>query len=338
MLFLPLTKPQRCHRFTVFALYSLFFLLCFKQISAAATNCKTVTVDQSGRGDFSTIQSAINSVPSKNGFWYCINVNPGTYREKVKIPNDKPFIMLKGSGQTKTKVVWNEPYLPAPTFTSLADNIIVSSMSFVNTYNGPNSKNPRAPAVAAMVNGDKTFFFQCGFSGVQDTLCDANGRHYFKECYIEGAVDFIFGNGQTIYEDCSIRYLGEMLPPGLAGYITAQARTSPAESNGFVFKNCNVYGKGTTYLGRPWRDFSRVLFYNCKLSNVVHPSGWQPWRRVGKEQNLSFSEYKNYGAGADTSKRVKWMKKLDPQTVDKLTSMSFIDSDGWLQSMPVKYI
>ncbi|KAK8489669.1 hypothetical protein V6N13_028022 [Hibiscus sabdariffa] len=296
-----------------------------------------MTVDQSGRGDFSTIQSAINSVPPNNELWYCINVNPGTYSEKVKIPSDKPFIMLKGFGQTKTKVVWNEPYLQAPTFSSFADNIIVDSMSFVNTYNGPNSKNPRAPAVAAMVNGDKTFFFQCGFSGVQDTFFDANGRHYFKECYIEGAVDFIFGNGQTIYEDCSIRYLGEMLPPGLAGFITAQSRSSPSESSGFVFKNCNIYGKRTTYLGRPWRDFSRVLFYNCKFSEVVHPNGWHPWRRVGKEQNLYFSEYRNYGPGADSSKRVKWMRKLDPQTVVKLTSMSFINSDGWLQSLPVKY-
>ncbi|KAE8722560.1 putative pectinesterase 55 [Hibiscus syriacus] len=306
-------------------------LLSFDQISA---KCKTVTVDQSGRGDFSTIQSAINSVPSNNEFWYCINVRPGTYREKVKIPDDKPYIVLKGSGQRKTMVVWNEPYLQSPTFSSSADNTIVKSMSFVNSYNGPNSKNSRVPAVAAMVDGDKSFFFRCGFSGVQDTLWDANGRHYFKKCHIEGAVDFIFGNAQSLYEDCSIRFLGEMLEPGLAGFITAQGRNNPYESNGFVFKNCDIYGKGTTFLGRPWRDFSRVLFYNCKFSDVVHPSGWDAWNCVGKEEHLTFAEYKNYGPGADTSKRVKWVKKLDAGTVVKLTSMSFVDDDGWFQSMP----
>ncbi|GMI71806.1 hypothetical protein like AT3G24130 [Hibiscus trionum] len=321
----------------IYCFFTLFiaFLLCFEQISAASAQCKTVTVDQSGRGDFSTIQSAINSVPSKNGFWYCINVNPGTYREKLKIPRDKPFIVLKGSGQTKTKVVWNEPYLDNATFTSLADNIIVESMSFVNIYNGPRSNNPRVPALAAMVNGDKSFFYQCGFSGVQDTLWDATGRHYFKECYIEGAVDFIFGRGQTIYEGCTIRYLGEMLPPQFVGFITAQGRDNPSDPNGFVFKNCNIYGKGATYLGRPWREYSRVLFYNCNFSKVVYPLGWQAWKSVGKEQTLSFSEYKNYGAGADTSKRVKWVKKLDPHTVGMLTSMSYINSDGWLQSFPL---
>ncbi|XP_039050773.1 probable pectinesterase 29 isoform X2 [Hibiscus syriacus] len=299
------------------------FLLSLDQISA---KCKTVTVDQSGHGDFSTIQSAINSVPSNNEFW-----------EKVKIPYDKPYIILKGSGQRKTIVVWNEPYLQSPTFSSLADNIIVKSMSFVNSYNGPNSKNSRVPAVSAMVNGDKSFFYRCGFSSVQDTLWDATGRHYFKECHIEGAVDFIFGNGQSIYEDCSIHFLGEMLEPGLAGFITAQGRNNPYESNGFVFKNCDIYGKGTTFLGRPWRDFSRVLFYNCKFSDIIHPSGWDAWNYVGKEEHLTFAEYNNYGPGADTSKRVKWVKKLDAPTVAKLTSMSFVDTDGWFQSMPARY-
>ncbi|KAE8698069.1 Ribosomal protein L13 family protein isoform 1 [Hibiscus syriacus] len=265
--------------------------------------CKTVRVDQSGHADFSTIQSAIDSVPSNNADWYCINVNPGTYREKVQIPRDKPFILLKGSGQIKTMVVWNEPYLHDATFSSFADNIIVTSLSFINSYWGPERRHAKAPAVAAMVNGDKSFFFRCGFSGVQDTLFDSIGRHYFKECYIRGAVDFIFGNGQSIYEDCSIHYLG--------GDVAAGA--------------C-----------RAWRDFSRVLFYNCNFSNVVYPLGWNAWRRVGKEQQFTFAEHKNFGPGADTSKRVKWMKNLDPQTVAKLTSMSFIDSDGWRQSMPLQ--
>ncbi|KAE8728068.1 putative pectinesterase 29 [Hibiscus syriacus] len=265
--------------------------------------CKTVTVDQFGHGDFSTIQSAINSVPSNNVQW-----------EKVNIPRDKPFILLKGSGQRKTMVVWNEAYLHNATFSSFADNIAVTSMSFINSYWDPKSEHTKAPAVAALVNGDKSFFFRCGFSSVQDTLFDSIGRHYFKECYIEGAVDFIFGNGQSIYEGCSIRYLGEMLPPGLAGFITAQARNGPNEPTGFVFKHCIIYGKGTTYLGRALRDFSRVLFYDCNFSDVVDSLGWNAWRRVGKEQQFTFAEYKNFGPGADTSQRVKWMKNLDPQT------------------------
>ncbi|TYH55448.1 hypothetical protein ES332_D09G235900v1 [Gossypium tomentosum] len=311
-------------------------LLCFQHRPAEA-QCKTLFVDQKGRGNYSKIQSAINSIPSNNLYWFCITVSAGTYREKVNIPYDKPYIILKGAGKRKTMVVWNEPYLVSPTFSSSADNIVVQSISFVNSYNSPSSKNPRVPAVAAMLSGDKCVFHKCGFSSVQDTLWDAAGRHYFKDCVIEGAVDFIFGNAQSLYEGSSIRFLGELLEPGIAGFITAQGRENPNDPNGFVFKNCNVYGKGTTYLGRPWRGFSRVLFYNCQFSNIIHPSGWDSWNFVGKEQLITYAEHGNNGPGSDTSKRVKWEKKLDDGTVSKFTSMSYINSDGWLQTMPTKY-
>lgn len=69
-----------------------------------------------------------------------------------------------------------------------------------NSYNNPVNGNPRAPAVAAMVTGDNVYFYRVGFFGVQDTLWDDWGRHYFRKCTIQGAVDFIFGNGQSIYE------------------------------------------------------------------------------------------------------------------------------------------
>ncbi|XP_022761912.1 probable pectinesterase 29 [Durio zibethinus] len=325
--------------FLIHCFYCLFIalLLSFQQVSAAGGGCKTLLVDQSGHGNFSTIQSAINYIPSNNAKWFCIYMTAGIYREKVKIPYDKPFIILKGAGKGKTFVVWDDhqSLVQSPTFSSLADNIVVKGMSFVNSYNSPNSKNPRAPAVAAMIGGDKSFFYKCGFSSVQDSLWDDQGRHYFKHCTIEGAVDFIFGNGQSIYEGCAIHFLGEELEPGLAGFITAQGRTNPVDANGFVFKNCNVFGSGTTFLGRPWRGFSRVLFYNCQFSDIIHPSGWQAWNFVGHEDRLTFAEYGNHGPGSDTSRRVSWEKKLNVETVKHLTSMSFIDTDGWLQNLPV---
>ncbi|XVE81374.1 hypothetical protein DITRI_Ditri15bG0058400 [Diplodiscus trichospermus] len=315
---------------------NIAFLLIFR-LGSAAAGCRKLVVDQSGHGNFSTIQSAIDFIPSNNQNWFCIYVEAGTYREKVKIPYDKPFILLKGAGKRKTFVVWDDhdSLQQTPTFSTSADNLAAKCMSFVNSYNSPNSKNPRAPAVAAMISGDKCFFYKCGFSSVQDTLWDDQGRHYFKRCTIEGAVDFIFGNGQSIYEDCALRFLGEELVAGLAGFITAQARTNPFDANAFVFKNCNVFGSGTTFLGRPWRGYSRVLFYNCKFSDIIHPSGWDAWNYVGHENQLTFAEYGNYGPGSDTSRRVSWVKKLDVKTVEKMISISFIDNEGWLQSQPV---
>ncbi|XVF29141.1 hypothetical protein REPUB_Repub15cG0094000 [Reevesia pubescens] len=326
-------KPFLTHSF-----YCIFIavILSFQQ-GPAEGGWKTLLVDQSGHANFSTIQQAINFIPSNNENWFRIHVKAGTYREKVKIPNDKPYIILKGDGKRKTFVVWDEhqSLVQTPTFSSLADNIVVKGISFVNSYNGPNSKNPRKPAVAAMISGDKTFFYKCRFSSVQDTLWDDQGRHYFKDCTIEGAVDFIFGDGQSLYEDCTIRFLGEELESDLAGFITAQGRSNPYDSNGFVFKNCNVVGSGTTFLGRPWRGYSRVVFYNCHFSDIIQPSGWQAWNYAGHEKQLTFAEYGNHGPGADTSRRVKWEKKLNIETVEQLTSMSFVDTDGWLQKLPV---
>lgn len=134
-----------------------------------------------------------------------------------------------------------------------------------------------------MVYGDKTTFYRCGFVGVQDTLWDVQGRHYFHRCSISGAVDFIFGSGQSMYEGCSIQYLGGEIDANTGGYITAQGRDNPKESNGFVFKNCLVHGKGTAYLGRPWRSYARVFFYNSSFSNVVHPQGWDAWQMSNQQ-------------------------------------------------------
>ena len=95
-------------------------------------------------------------------------------------------------------------------------------------------------------------------------------------------------NNSAIYlfnfsQRCAISVIGASLDPGFHGFITAQGRTNPNDANGFVFKNCNVFGSGKTYLGRPWRGYARVLFYNTSMSNVILPSGWDPWNFVGHE-------------------------------------------------------
>ncbi|CAI0380324.1 unnamed protein product, partial [Linum tenue] len=162
-----------------------------------------------------------------------------------------------------------------------------------NSYNyGGSSENELLPAVAAEVSGDKTSFYGCGFSGVQDTLWDNAGRHYFKRCTIEGAVDFIFGNAQSI-----------------------------------------VSGVGLSYLGRPWRPYARVLFFKSNFSQVVDPRGWDPWN-LSDQKGVIYAEYGNFGPGADTSNRVSWEKKLSVDVWEKMTSMSFINEDGWLQRQP----
>ncbi|KAI7991385.1 putative pectinesterase 29 [Camellia lanceoleosa] len=309
-----------CGRFLC-AFFALFFISfgsansqVFRRFSTAQSMATypTIYVDQSGHGNFSTIQSAIDSIPSNNGNWICVSVRAGEYREQVRIPMDKSYIYIKGDGKRKTSIIWGShgSIATSPTFISQADNTIVKSISFR----------------------------VCGFYGFQDTLWDVQGKHYFKLCTIEGAVDFIFGSGQSIYERCTISVIARALD-GLAGFITAQGRSTPEETNGFVFKDCSVIGTGLTYLGRPWREYARVIFYNSYLSDVVLPLGWNAWGNfAGREYQLTFAEHDCYGVGSNTSNRVKWEANLSQDTLLWLTNIKFIDDDGWISRQPVNML
>ncbi|KAM3199486.1 putative pectinesterase 29 [Capsicum annuum] len=301
----------------------------------------TVYVDQSGHGNFATIQSAIDSVPQNNQNWICIIIKAGQYREQVKIPRENPYIYLKGEEFGKIIVTWDahDTIATDATFTTEADNTIVESITFINSYNYPpkSNNNPRVVAVAAMISGDKSVFYNCKFLGLQDTLWDVEGRHYFKLCTMEGAVDFIFGNGQSIYEGCLISVNADALD-GSLGYITAQGRSNPNDKSGFVFKNCDVNGNGQTFLGRPWRDYARVIFYDCNMSSVTTPQGWDAGKFVGKEKQLTFVEENCKGMGSNNSKRVPWKAKLSQQELQQLTSLSFIDDEGWITKQPLNKV
>ncbi|KZV45383.1 Pectinesterase [Dorcoceras hygrometricum] len=303
---------------------------------------RTIYVDASSHSRFTTIQAAIDSVPTNNNDWVLISIKAGIYNERVVIPPDKPFIHMNGEGMGRTSVVWgaHEYMLNTSTFASMADNIVVSGITFVNSYNYPpnKNKNPVKPAVAAMISGDKSAYYKCSFLGYQDTLLDDQGRHYFKRCKIEGSIDFIFGSGQSIYEQCVISVNGGVVSPDSISYIAANARSSENDSSGFVFKRCNVTGAGTAYLGRAWKAYSRVIYSNSFLSDNVIPQGWDAWDFVGQENQLTFAEYGCNGSGSDKSYRVKWEKNLSPMEFLAFTSNAYIDTDGWIQKLPLNVL
>ncbi|KAI3922955.1 hypothetical protein MKW98_007086 [Papaver atlanticum] len=205
-----------------------------------------------------------------------------------------------------------------------------------NTYNHPLdstvNENPRKQVAAAQIRGNRNSFYECGFYGLQDTLWDVSGLHYFKSCFIEGAVDFIFGSAQSIYEDCDISVISEGLSVMkkddaeefvVVGFITARGRDSPENPSAFVFKECRVFGTGKVYLGRAWRNHSTVLFYRSKLSDVVVPEGWDSWNYAGQEDKIMYAEHRCFGQGSDNQ-----------AMVDKLTSITFIDKEGWIKEQP----
>ncbi|PKI32033.1 hypothetical protein CRG98_047596 [Punica granatum] len=248
-----------------------------------------INVDQNGGGDFKTVQDAIDSVPSNNNQWIKISINPGTYMEMVEIPRDKPCIFLDGMGKDITTITYdghNRTDISA-TFTSWPDNVVVRGITFKNSYNRYWTLQEEfrvTQAVAARIYGDKSLFYGCGFLGVEDTLWDVKGRHYYKSCYIEGAVDFIFGNGQSYFKDCSMNATVGMPPYYLRrGYVTAQGRQSASDPGGFIFDGGVLYGNGGVCLGRAYGPYSRVIFIGTCLEASICSRGWDAWRLHGKE-------------------------------------------------------
>ncbi|KAK4263279.1 hypothetical protein QN277_028718 [Acacia crassicarpa] len=194
----------------------------------------------------------------------------------------------------------------------------------------------RAPALAARIYGDKSAFFDCGFLGFQDTLWDVQGRHYYKNCYIQGAMDFIFGSGQSYFENCLINVtLTTSKARVRHGYITAQGRSSKDETSGFVFRGGKVVGSGPVFLGRAYGPYSRVIFHGTFLDSVISPQGWDDWHHTKNVGHLMYAEVDCIGQGANRKKRVPWETNLSPAQLNQFSKSSFIDQDHWLAKIPL---
>ncbi|XP_058098720.1 probable pectinesterase 53 [Magnolia sinica] len=310
----------------------------FKKAKNKHKPCLTITVAKHhGAGDFESIQKAIDSVPDLNHCRVVISIHSGTYKEKVDIPATKPYISLLGAGAGKTVIQWGDTAdrigrngKPLGTFASAtiavnAPYFIAKNITFKNTAPLPPSGALGKQAVALRISADTAAFVGCKFHGAQDTLYDHKGRHYFKECYIEGSIDFIFGDGHSLYESCHLHAITNTY-----GALTAQKRESLLEETGFSFTNCKVTGSGALYLGRAWGTFSRVVFAYTYMDKIITPKGWYNWGDRNREMTVFYGQYKCSGPGADYEGRVSWSRELTPQEAKPFISLGFIDGHEWL--------
>ncbi|KAL1212764.1 putative pectinesterase 52 [Cardamine amara subsp. amara] len=324
---------------------------CIRSLKALDQTCgnkvvNTIVVDKTGLGKFRTVQAAIDSVDELNSQWIKIKVKQGVYVEKVIIPLTKPCIIVEGDGQRVTTIRYDahEATDVSSTFTSYPSHIVVRNLTIMNTYNHLRTLTTTSnglswsikPAVAVTAHGDKSAFYNCDFLGLQDTLWDARGKHHFKNCYIEGAVDFIFGSGQSVYEDCHINATAGALASKVNfGFITAQGRNSVLDPSGFVFLGGSISGNTNVYLGRAYGPFSRVIFIQTYLSSVVVPQGWSSWNYGGREWSFTYAEIECRGAGSVIAGRVPWIDKVGSFiTKQRFSIPNFIDQDGWISNIP----
>ncbi|XP_047156180.1 probable pectinesterase 8 isoform X1 [Vigna umbellata] len=304
-------------------------------------NTSYLCVDRKGCCNFTTVQAAVNAVPDFSVKRTIIWINSGMYYEKVMVPKTKPNITFQGQGYTSTSIAWNDTALSANgTFYSgsvqvFASNFIAKNISFMNLAPMPSPGAVGAQAVAIRVSGDQSEFKGCGFFGAQDTLHDDKGRHYFKDCYIQGSIDFIFGNARSLYVNCEIVSIANPVPVGqrsINGAVTAHGRVSGDENTGFAFVNSTVGGNGRIWLGRAWRPYSRVVFAFTSMSDIIAPEGWNDFNDPSRDQTIFYGEYNCSGSGANTNSRAPYVQKLNETQASAFLNITFIDGEQWLET------
>ncbi|MBW3524515.1 pectinesterase family protein [Chryseobacterium sp. NKUCC03_KSP] len=322
--------------------FFIFSMIMISLLSFKANDEKTIIVSKDGKGNFTTIQEAIDAVEEGKSIRTKIIIKPGTYREKVTVSATKSPIILIGEKAENTILVYgdhaskqsaqgkNIGTTGSSTLFIFSDNFSAKNITFQN------DAGPVGQAVAVLTTGDKIAFENCRFLGFQDTLYtkgtqddpdkSKTSRNYFKNCYIEGTTDYIFGAGTAVFEDCTIYSKKN------ASYVTAASTPEGAEF-GYVFINCNLTGDASAnsvYLGRPWRPFAKTVYTNCAIDSIIKKEGWHNWSKPDAEKTTFYAEYNSKGDGADPSKRVSWSHQLTKDQAKKYSAKNILKGkDNW---------
>ena len=289
-------------------------LLAWTSLQAQEPEAASLRVDAADPKAFHDIQTAINAIfllKHAKGRRLVVDVAPGLYAERVRIPRGVGPVLLRGAGPERTKVVLernaNDLEAGRPVGTSESYVVRVDADDFeAEGLTIENASKKAGQAVALRLEGDRIVFRGCALLGRQDTLLVNKGRHLFERCAIAGTVDFIFGSATAFFDRCDIRVLGN-------GYVAAPS--TPAEQPfGLVFVDCDVGLQAApevrTYLGRPWREHGAALYLRCRLGACVRKEGWDNWRQPDREKTARFQEADSTGPGGDVSARVRWARPV----------------------------
>ncbi|CAN4126295.1 unnamed protein product [Withania somnifera] len=307
------------------------------------------TVCKMGRCDYRMVQEAVNAAPDNLGSGkFVIWIKAGLYDEIVRIPLIKRNVVLLGDGMGKTIITGSLSVGLMPGMTTYesatvgvsGDGFMASGLTIQNT-----AGIGAGQAVAFRSDSDLSIIENCEFLGNQDTLYTQSLRQYYQSCRIQGNVDFIFGNAAAFFQDCHILVTPRLLNPekGETNAVTAHGRLDPGQSTGFVFQNCSINGTEEymklyhsnpnvhkTYLGRPWKEYSRAVFVNCNLEVLVHPEGWMPWSGEFALVTLYYGEFNSSGAGANVTGRVPWSNQIPAEHVHSYSLKNFVQGDKWI--------
>ncbi|KAG2406562.1 Pectinesterase inhibitor 20 Pectin methylesterase [Vigna angularis] len=309
-----------------------------------------VVVSQDGSGNFTTINGAIAAAPNNSAAsdgYFLILVTGGVYQEYVSIAKNKKYLMMVGDGINQTiitgdhNVVDNFTTFNSATFAVVGQGFVGVNITFRNTA-GPSKHQ----AVAVRNGADMSSFYSCSFEGYQDTLYTHSLRQFYRECDIYGTVDFIFGNAAVVLENCNMYPRLPLI--GQFNAITAQGRTDPNQNTGISIQNATIkaaqdlaptVGTVETYLGRPWKEYSRTVYIQSFMDSLIAPAGWHEWNGSFALSTLYYAEYDNTGPGSNTANRVNWsgFHVIDATDAVNFTVSSFLDGDDWVPRTSIPY-
>jgi polygalacturonase len=287
----------------------------------------TLYVAADGTGDYYSIQRAIDVAPEGGAD---ISIAPGTYRESLTINKSNIHLRSPYADARKTVIVFDKSAgtaggtMNSATVNVTGDNFLAENLTVQNDFNATHPQLPQgSQALALLVTGDRAIFRNVRLLGNQDTLyagsknCVSSketdcipARQYFSGCYVEGNVDFIFGDGKAVFDHCEIHSNRQA-----GGYITAQSKHYPEEDSMFVFDHCRLTadpGVSHVWLGRPWKPYATVVMLNTEMGGEIEPAGWREWH-PGNTKNLDtvfYAEYNSTGTGARPAQRDPHGKQL----------------------------
>ncbi|KAJ6333736.1 hypothetical protein OIU77_009588 [Salix suchowensis] len=300
-----------------------------------------VTVAKDGSGKYKTVKEAVASAPDN-----------GKTRERIRRmlrwEKKKKNVMLVGDGMDSTiitgslNVVDGSTTFNSATVVAVGDGFIAQDIQFQNTA-GP----AKHQAVALRVGADQSVINRCRIDAYQDTLYTHSLRQFYRDSYITGTVDFIFGNAAVVLQNCKLVPRKPM--SGQKNMLTAQGRTDPNQNTGTSIQKCDIIASSDlkpvqssfkSYLGRPWKLYSRTVVMQSNIGDLIDPAGWSAWDGDFALKTLYYGEYLNQGAGAGTSKRVKWAGYhviTSATEAKKFTVAEMIQGGVWLKSTGVAY-
>lgn len=309
--------------------------------------------------NFDTVTAAISFIPEDNTEETIVHIAPGTYREVIEIK--KPFVTLLGEKAEDTILVYGnyaydmmEDGQKRGTFRSYS--VFIDTHDFtarnITFQNDAGYGCQVGQALALYVDGDKCAFYNCRLIASQDTLFTGplpekekqpggfvgpkefapriNGRQYYKDCYIHGDVDFVFGCATAYFENCELfsqarpadGRLLEAPEDGMApvqGYVTA-ASTPEHQRYGYILDHCKFTSDcppASVYLGRPWREFAHTVLLHCELGEHIRPEGWHDWKKP--HESIRYAEYKSFGPGANPDARASFSRQLTDEEAMEYT-------------------